>query len=138
MLTSDQVGTSQMPTLVTIKEFLLRAETHAIHMSALASLPDHIAAEAASQLCAEMTALTAVAVRVMQLTVESGCDDAQSLTKVQQGVQYVRLLQVLGLDVRSTQGSEIGGAALAQSLDEFSTSAATVSKLLKQSQLITP
>ena len=116
---------------VSVQEFIGAAESFASSCLAAGSLPKHIEADVIKRLHSEMTILTAVSAQVARLVTEGEYGDVESMTKVNQGVQYVRLLQALGLDVRNMPESAISGDEFAVALESFSTSAAAVSKLIR-------
>lgn len=127
-----KMHTSNPEPFVSVQEFIDAAESFASSFLAADSLPAPAAADAIRQLRSEMTILTAVSAQVARLVAEGDYADAESMAKVDQGVQYVRLLQALGLDVRNMPEAAIRGDEFAAALESFSTSAAKVSKLIRK------
>jgi hypothetical protein len=126
-----QMHTSNPEPFVSAQEFIDAAESLASQVQAAQALSEQSEVDMIRELHSRMTILSAASTGVFSV-IPVGCDDAEFMIKINQGVQYVRLLQALGLDVRNMPEAAIRGDEFAAALESFSTSAAKVSKLIRK------
>jgi hypothetical protein len=115
---------------VSLEEFLGAAESFTSSCMAADSLPASIAADVMERLRSEMTILAVVSLQVYSTLAGGSYSETEFATRIAHGLQYVRLLQALGLDVRNMRAEMIKGDELSEVLESFTAAAAAASRLI--------